>query len=139
MAAPSTIEEGRLEDDVGTAPHRIKGQRLRGAKLIGGAQVTGRDLDHAQAVPSERIEVVGFVQVALLLDQGDRRVVLADRLVPEALDTPEFEGREMITGEVADEVSGADDECSVVGELHALNRSSGSCQLACRGRATIEP
>ena len=112
---------------------------MRRAKLIGGAQVTGRDLDHAQAVPSERIEVVGLVQVALLLDQGDGRVVLADRLVPEAFDTPEFEGREVITGEEADEVSGADDESFRRWRFARLNRSSGSCQLACRGRATIGP
>ena len=118
MAAPATVEEGRLEDDVGAGAHRLERDRLRGTQLVGRPQVAGRDLDHGQAARPERGEVVGLVQVALLLDQGDRRVVLADGLLPEALDAPELERREMVAGEVADEVRGTDDQGSVGGELH---------------------
>ena len=65
---------------------------------------------------AERGEVVGLVEVALLLDQGDRRVILADRLVPEALDAPEFQRREVVAGKVSDEIRGTDDEGPVVGD-----------------------
>ena len=74
------------------------------------------------------------MQVALLLDQGDRRVVPADGLLPELLDTPEFERREVITGQVSDEVRGTDDERSVLGELHigtvAAGRATSSVAAA---------
>ena len=89
--------------------------------------------------PPGAVEVVGLVQVALRLDELDLGSSLRIGLSQRPCDAPELEGRQVIAGEVADEVRGTDDECSVVSELHACNRSSGSCQLACRGRATIEP
>ena len=125
MAAPATVEERRLEDDVGAAAHRLERQRLGRAELVGRAQVVLGDLDDRQAAAAERGQVRRLVEVALRLDQRDRRVVLADRLLPEALDAPELECREMVAGEIADEVRGADDQGSVGGDLHASNRSSG--------------
>ena len=48
VPAPATVEEGRLEDDVGPIVHRGQGQRLGGAQLVGRTKIVRRDLDDAK-------------------------------------------------------------------------------------------
>ncbi len=106
VSAPPAVEEGRLEDDVGTVAHRSEGHGLRGPQLVRRAQVFLRDLDDTKPARTKRRKVRRLVQVAFLLDQLDRRIVTPDRLLPAALDTPELECREMVAGQVSDEVRG---------------------------------
>src|SRR6478609_6487045 len=92
------------------------------------------------------------MQLALLLDEGDRRVVLPNRLFPQALHPSKLEGGEMVTGEVSDEVCRADDQRSIVSELHhptvaadrvslpvavALACGHESAATGCRGPAAV--
>ena len=75
MTAPAAIEEGRLVDDVRATPHR-RARFVRGApQVLDGPQVRLRDLLDAQAFHAQRVQVRLLVQVTLLLDDRDRRVV----------------------------------------------------------------
>ena len=132
VAAPPAVEEGRLEDDVGAVAHRFEGHGLRGAQLVGRAQVFLRDLDDTKPARTKRRKVRRLVQVALLLDQLDRRIVTPDRLLPAALDTPELECREMVAGQVSDEVRGTDDQGPVGCDLHVRTVAAGRASLPVR-------
>ena len=120
MTPPATIEEGRLEYDIGAVAHGGQGQRLGSSKLVRRAQTVLGDLDDPPALGAQGVEIGRLVQIALLLDQRDGGVVTSDRLLPQALDAPQFERREVVAGEIADEVRGADDvvpsEASCTGE-----------------------
>ena len=96
------------------------------AQVVRGAQVALGDLDDRAAFGRERGEVGRFVQVALLLDQRDGRIVAADGLLPETFDAPELECREVVAGEIADQIRGTHDQGSVGGDLHVSNRTSGA-------------
>ncbi len=58
VAAPATVEEGRLEDDVGAVAHRLEGLRLRRPQLVRRAQDVLGELDDARALGPQRGEVV---------------------------------------------------------------------------------
>ncbi len=130
VPAPASVEERGLEDDVGAALHRLERRRLGGSQLGRRPEILLGDLDDAQPSFAQCGQVGRLVQVALLLDQLDRRVIAPERLGPVPEHTPEFQGGQVIAGEEADEVRGADDDRPVVGVLHRRTVPVGSDSLA---------
>ena len=146
MAAPATVEERRLVDDVDPAPHRLERFGLRGPKIGRCAQVHLGDLVDRSAACPKSLEIGVLVLVSALLEEHEFRVLAPGRPVPLSLDPPEFERREVVAGEEPDQVRGTDDG-RAFDELHAgsgegwLRRqpSRGPCQLACHRRSHRRP
>ena len=78
------------------------------------------DLVDAPAGGAMALEIRLLVEVAALLEEHELGVLAVVRLLPASLHPPQFERREVVAGEVADEVRGADDD-RAVDELHAVS------------------
>jgi hypothetical protein len=116
VAAPSAVEERRLEDHVPPGAHRGVGLSFRRSKLVGGLGVAGLDLMDRASLEAKRGEVGGLVLEAAALDQLELGVA-ADWSFDSSGGRFELEGYKVVAGEVPDEVRGTDDDRSIE-ELH---------------------
>ena len=114
MAAPATVEEGRLEDDVGAIAHRVE----RAAPVRHGAgRASGGRPSRSRPRRDRSPEVRPGTQPHAGRPSPGSGAIVGSSLRIGFSQRPshasELEGGEMVTGEVADEVRGADDQRSV--------------------------
>ena len=118
VTPPATVEERRLVDDVDAVLHGGQRLRLGRAQLVRSPQLLLADLADALSVRPKALQILALVAIPVLLHELDGGIVGAvRRTLPQALDPAELERREVIAGQVADEICGADDD-GPVDELH---------------------
>src|SRR3990170_1940574 len=113
VAQPAPVEEGGLEDDVGAVAHRLDGGCLGGPERLRRA-LRPFELDDRPALGATALEEGALMRLAALLEQLQLRVLPVGRLLPEVVGAAELERGEVIAGQEADEVGGADDERAVL-------------------------
>ena len=120
VAAPATVEEGGLEDDVVAAPHRGQRLVLGRSELIGRVRDPQLDLVDAATLVTEAAEIRLLVVVAASADELELRIVpkwFLDRPGGAEL----LERDQMVALEEADEIGGGDDQRAVGMQLHGTS------------------
>jgi hypothetical protein len=129
MAEPASVEEGRLVDDVGPGPHG--GDRLLGlapdVRCVLGLVIP---LD-AHHVPSAGLELGEVAQLVLLAPTADdiELGIRSIRTLDQAAQGSGFERRQVLTGEVADQI-GRGEDGRAVDQLHVGKPTGASDSLA---------